>query len=415
MDWFGGTEKTDRNGAAILQVSEVSLIVQEALDDSRLQDIWVQGEVTNYKHHSAGHRYFSLVETSDKNSWSLKCKMWRSSASSLSFDPQNGMKVIAFGSINHYAPYGEYSLIVQEILPAGEGEKHLLVERWKKELAAMGYFAPERKRPLPRFPAIIGIVTSETGAVLQDIKNVIGRRFPLEIIVSPTAVQGEDAHQQIAAAIRRIDGRVDVIIIARGGGSFEDLFPFNHPEVVKAIAACRTPVVSAIGHEVDVTLSDLAADVRAPTPSAAAELCVPDRGALGELQQSLSAQLRHALLQRLERAMGEVLDLRDRLRPRRFERRIHERRQETADLGERLGRALNVRIEHDRLALNQLRAIIDGYNPQTLLARGYCVIEKDKKMVTTVDTLASGDVLNIRFIDGRCDVRVERIRHGRNV
>jgi len=415
MDWFGGTTKTEGEGAAILQVSEVSLIVQELLDDSRLQEIWVQGEVTNYKHHSAGHRYFSLVENSDKNSWSLKCKMWRSSANTLSFDPQNGMKVIAFGSINHYAPYGEYSLIVQEILPAGEGEKHLLVERWKKELAAMGYFALERKRPLPRFPVKIGIVTSETGAVLQDIKNVIGRRYPLEIIVSPTAVQGEDAHQQIAAAIRRIDGKVDVIIVARGGGSFEDLFPFNHPEVVKAIAACRTPVVSAIGHEVDVTLSDLAADVRAPTPSAAAELCVPDRRSLAELQQSLSEKLRHALLQRLERAMEDVLDIRNRLRPRRFESRIHERRQETVDLVERLGRALNVRIECDRLALNQLRAIIEGYNPLKLLALGYCVIEKDAMIITTIDALTNGDHLDIRFIDGRCDVRVERIRHGRNI
>lgn len=415
MDWFGGADGQERAGAVILRVSEVSAIIREVLDDTRLQDIWVQGELTNYKHHGTGHRYFSLVETSERNTWSLKCKMWRSNADSLAFEPQNGMKVLAFGYIDHYAPYGEYSLIVQEMLPAGEGEKHLLVERWRKELAALGYFAPERKRPLPRFPSRIGVVTSETGAVLQDIRNVISRRFPLEIVISPTAVQGEDAYREIAAAIRRIDGRVDVIIIARGGGSFEDLFPFNHPEVVKAVASCRTPVVSAIGHEVNVTLCDLAADVRAPTPSAAAELCVPDRESLREMQRSIGAQLRTALLQRLERAREEVLDIRDRLRPRRFERRVAERQQETVDLAERLNRAFKVRIERERLELDRLLAILDGHNPLALLARGYCVAEKDGRMVKTAAALSAGNALSIRFIDGKCDVRVERISHDRNV
>jgi len=415
MDWFGTEEREECKKSSILRVSEVSDIIHDIFDDPRLQDIWVQGEITNYKHHSAGHRYFSLIEISEKISWSLKCKMWRSNTTSLTFEPQNGNMVLAFGSIDHYAPYGEYSLIVKEILPAGEGEKHLLVERWRKELAEMGYFTLERKRPLPRFPNRIGVVTSETGAVLQDIINVINRRFPLEIVVSPTAVQGDDAYQQITTAIRRIDGKVDVIIVARGGGSFEDLFPFNHPEVVKAVAACRTPVVSAIGHEVDVTLCDLVADVRAPTPSAAAELCVPDRVTLREVYQSINAQLRSTILQRLDQTKWDLMDLRDRLRPRRFERKILERRQETADITDRINRAITVRIEHERLRLNQLRAILEGYNALALLQRGYCIAEKDGQMIKKVSELLRDEVINIRFIDGKCIVRVEDIKHERNV
>ena len=185
------------------------------------------------------------------------------------------MEVIITGSVRVYPPHGAYQIQVKEMTRGGAGEKYLLVERWKKELAAEGWFAIERKRPLPSFPTRVGVVTSETGAVIHDIRTVIARRYPVEIVISPTAVQGEDAHREIARAIERVAGRVDVVIVARGGGSFEDLFPFNHPDVVRAIAACPVPVVSAVGHEVDVTLADLAADMRAPTPSAAAELVGP--------------------------------------------------------------------------------------------------------------------------------------------
>ncbi|HNJ80010.1 MAG TPA: exodeoxyribonuclease VII large subunit, partial [Methanoregulaceae archaeon] len=272
----------EEHGIAVFSISEISSVISSILDDTRIQDIWIRGEVTNFRPHVSGHRYFSLSERGQNCGAVINCVMWRSDAKRIGGEFRDGMDVIAFGSITHYAPQGKYQFIARELRHAGVGEKHLLVERWKAELAAEGLFSEERKRPLPRFPMRVGVVTSETGAVLQDIRNIIARRFPLEIIVSPTAVQGESAHLEIAAALRRIDGRADVIIVGRGGGSFEDLFPFNHPDVVRALSRCSVPVVSAIGHEVDITLADFAADVRAPTPSAAAELVVQDREVLRE-------------------------------------------------------------------------------------------------------------------------------------
>ena len=290
MDWFYRTEPPEVQEPkelpiipdTPLTVGEVSVIIERLLDDRLLQDIRVQGEVTNYKHHTRGHRYFSLSEKGGGSTAAvIKCVMWRSDAERLSFEPEDGMEVVVTGSVRVYPPHGSYQVQVKAMTRGGAGEKYLLVEKWRKELAAEGCFATERKRLLPPFPVRVGVVTSETGAVIHDIRTVIARRYPVEIVISPTAVQGEDAHKEIAQAIERVAGHVDVVIVARGGGSFEDLFPFNHPDVVRAIAACPVPVVSAIGHEVDVTLADLAADMRAPTPSAAAELVVPDKKTSG--------------------------------------------------------------------------------------------------------------------------------------
>jgi exodeoxyribonuclease VII large subunit len=261
----------------------------------------------------------------------------------------------------------------------------------------------------------VGVVTSETGAVIHDIRTVIARRYPVEIIISPTVVQGDEAHGEIARAIARVAGLTDVVIVARGGGSFEDLFPFNHPDVVRAIAGCPVPVVSAIGHEVDVTLADLAADVRAPTPSAAAELVVPDRKDLRLALGDLRCQLGAALLSRVSRAQDEIADLSDRLRPQRFSRKIAERRQAAVDLSDRLERALVTRIDHDRLILAELRATLEGRSPRAVLSRGYCVAEKDGIVVRTADALKENDRLNLRFYHGRSRVVVERVDHDGNL
>ena len=260
-------------------------------------------------------------------------------------------------------------------------------------------------------PARVGVVTSDTGAVIHDIRTVIARRFPVEIIISPTTVQGEDAHTEIALAIARVAKYVDVVIVARGGGSFEDLFSFNHPDVVRAIATCPVPVISAIGHEVDITLADLAADVRAPTPSAAAELVVPDRKDLRIALMDLQCQLRTTLLARISRAKDEVTDLRDRFRPQRFTRKISEKKQATADLSDRLERAFVTRIERDRLMLAEIKAALEGRSPRAVLARGYCVAEKNGIVVKTVDTLRKDDQLDLRFYDGRSRVVTERVDH----
>lgn len=416
MDWFSTPEETRGGKAAPLLVSELSAIIGELLDDARLQDIRVRGEVTNYKHHSRGHRYFSLSEKGGGSTAAvIKCVMWRSDADRLAFIPEEGMEVVVSGSVTLYAPHGAYQLQVKKMEKAGLGEKYLLVEQWKKELSALGLFAMDRKRELPAFPARIGVVTSETGAVIHDIRNVVERRYPVEIIISPTAVQGEEAHREIAAAIRRLDGLVEVVIVARGGGSFEDLFPFNHPDVVKAIAACPVPVVSAIGHEVDVTLADLAADVRAPTPSAAAELVVPDRNILSLRLQELRVRMDTALLGRVAWAKEEIGGLRDRLRPQRFLRRLDERKTTTADLSDRLERSLSTRLERERLLLRELRAALVGRSPLAVLARGYCIAEKDGRVVRGTGSIRKEDRLKLRFYHGSSEVTVERVDHDGNV
>ncbi|MFA4825302.1 MAG: exodeoxyribonuclease VII large subunit [Methanoregula sp.] len=416
MDWFNKPDESPGGKTAPLMVSELSAIIEDLLDDARLQGVWVKGEVTNYTHHSRGHRYFSLSEKGGGSTAAvIKCVMWRSDAERLQFSPAEGMEVIVSGTVRLYAPHGSYQLQVKELKKAGLGEKYLLVEQWKRELAAEGCFASEKKRPLPAFPEKIGIVTSETGAVIHDIRTVITRRFPAEIIISPTAVQGEEAHREIAQAIRRLSGRVDVVIVARGGGSFEDLFAFNHPDVVRAIAACPVPVVSAIGHEVDVTLADLAADLRAPTPSAAAELVVPDRAVLLLQLHELKSLMIATVQGRIAWAREELIGMRDRLRPQRFLHRIEERKTTTADLADRLDRACMTRIERERLLLAGTKTALESRSPLAVLARGYCVAEKNGAIVKRVDGIAQNDRMKIRFYDGNTDVIVERVDHERNL
>jgi len=418
MDWYQQRISQERreHSIEIFCVSEISSIISTVLDDSRLQDIWVRGEVTNFKPHASGHRYFSLGERKDQGTSALiQCVMWRSDARRLDFQMKDGIDVIAFGSVSHYAPQGRYQFYVRDLRHAGEGEKHLLVEKWKAMLTAEGIFAPDRKKTLPRFPVRIGVVTSETGAVLQDIRNVIARRFPLEIIVSPTAVQGDQAHLEIVQALKRLDGRVDVIIIGRGGGSFEDLFPFNHPDVARAISCCMTPVVSAIGHETDFTLADFAADVRAPTPSAAAELVVQDRAALGEGLSQFHRRLGSTLVSKLDRAAREISDLRTRIAPGRMERRIAERRQDCAMMAERLARASTGRVDRERLLLAGIQARLAGRDPLALLERGYCILEKEGKTVRSARGITGGDILGVRMQDGRLEVLVRGVTHDKEL
>jgi len=412
MDWFYSPETSSAVSTAPLSVSAVSKIIAGLFEDERLQDIRVTGEVTNYTHHTRGHRYFSLSEKGGGNTTAvIKCVMWRSDAERLAFIPEDGQAVIVTGSVRLYAPHGAYQLQVKAMQAAGLGEKYLLLEKWKKELAEEGCFAAERKRELPAFPVRVGVVTSETGAVIHDIHTVIARRYPVEILISPTAVQGENAHREIAQAIESLRGRVDVVIVARGGGSFEDLFPFNHPDVVRAIVSCPVPVVSAIGHEVDVTLADLAADMRAATPSAAAELVVPDRKELREWVRELRCQMSAALLSRIERAQEEISGLRDRLRPQRFSRRLEEKTQNTVDLADRLLRAVTTKTEHNRLVLAEMRTALEGRSPRAVLARGYCVAEKSGTIIKSVGAITKDDRLAIRFYDGRSTVCVERVEH----
>jgi len=399
----------------VLRVSELSAIIKELFLDERLQDVLVEGEVTNYKHHSRGNRYFSLSEEDGKDSAVIKCMMWSSDAGKLPFVPEDGMRVIAGGRIDFYQQGGTCQLYVKSMKRSGAGEKYLQVERWKQELSLEGCFAPERKQLLPLYPSVIGVVTSGTGAVLQDIRNVISRRYPLRIILSPTAVQGDGAHLEIAAAIRKIDGKVDVIIVARGGGSFEDLFPFNHPEVVRAIASCSTPVISAVGHEVDTTLADYAADARAPTPSAAAEMAVPDRNALLTALRDYQCAMGDALGNQLDRAFDELARLRERIHPKKLGYRIIERRQNIDDMADRVLLATRGKISGSRLRLNEVRAMIEGKNPLGILNRGYCVVEKAGKVVRSARSLAPGDDIILRLTDGKSAVLVREVSYDKEI
>ena len=402
-------------GPAVLGVAEISGIISDALDDERFQEIWIRGEITSYKHHHSGHRYFSLSEQVLGRNFAIKCIMWQSRAQCLDFEPRDGLAVIALGSVQVYEARGDLGFYIQEMLPAGEGEKHLLVEKWKRELAAEGLFAEERKRPLPLFPSTVGVVTARTGAVLQDILHVIGRRFPVEVVLASTAVQGDLAHLEIARAIHILDGRVDVIIVARGGGSFDDLFPFNHPDVVRAIAACRTPVVSAVGHEVDHVLCDLAADRRAPTPSAAAELVVPDRAELAREISGGLDRMRNSLEKKVHAAALLLEDLKLRLQPRRIRRRINEEREEIAEREESLNRAMIARIERGRSELARLKALLEGRSPLTILSRGYCIAESDGKIVRSARDLSTGNRIKLRMTGGGAKARIEEVYHDKEV
>ncbi|WP_317295795.1 exodeoxyribonuclease VII large subunit [Methanoculleus nereidis] len=411
----GHSTGPERFGTPILAVSEVSGLICGLLDDARLHQIWVRGEVTNYRDHTSGHRYFSLTEGNGRSSALINCAMWRSYASELAFEPKNGMDVLAWGSVEVYEPQGRYQFIVREMHPAGLGERHLMVERWKQELDAEGLFDPGRRRALPTFPQRIGVVTSRTGAALADILSVISRRYPAEVVLSPTAVQGGGAHIEIAEAIRRIDGLVDVIVVGRGGGSFEDLFPFNHPDVVRAVAACRTPVISAVGHEVDTALCDFAADLRAPTPSAAAERAVPERREVLRELAGCGERMEALLLHRLAASQNEVEDLRGRMHPRRLARRINERMQRLAEHEELLRRAAVTRVQRERSALAEIRASLAGHNPLAVLDRGYCIVESGGKIARSVGDLEPGERVALKMKDGRASAVVEEITYDRDI
>ncbi|HQC33833.1 MAG TPA: exodeoxyribonuclease VII large subunit, partial [Methanoculleus sp.] len=292
---------------------------------------------------------------------------------------------------------------------------HLMVERWKRELDAEGLFSSERKRPLPAFPRRVGVVTSRTGAALQDILSVISRRYPVEVVLSPAAVQGEGAHADIAEAIRRIDGLVDVIIVGRGGGSFEDLFPFNHPDVVRAVAACRTPVISAVGHEVDTALCDFAADLPAPTPSAAAERAVPDRVDLLREVAGHRERMRALLSHRIAAAENEVDDLRARMHPRRLERRVHERMQRLVEHADLLRRAALARVQRERAALAEARAELLGRDPLAALDRGYCIVGSGRRVMRSARDLHPGDRVMLLMKDGRCRAVIEEVTYDEDV
>ncbi|MBT8335974.1 MAG: exodeoxyribonuclease VII large subunit [Gemmatimonadetes bacterium] len=404
-------------------VSQVNRAVRNLLE-AQLSAVWVSGEVANWKRAGSGHRYFTLK---DENA-QIRAVMWRSDASRLPIDPDDGMEVRVHGSLTLYEARGEYQLVVRRLEAAGdEGLWRIAFEKLRKRLEAEGLLAAERKRRVPRFPRTVGVVTSTTGAALRDILSVIRRRAPwTRVLVMGTRVQGEGSALEIAHAVRVLgrSGRVDVMIVGRGGGSIEDLWAFNEEPVVRAIAACPVPVISAVGHEVDVTLSDLVADLRAPTPSAAGEAVVVDGAAVAEYLERVPRRLATGLrgsVQRRRRAVDEGVPrlrraLQRRIEPRRSDvgvltdrltramRTALERRRRRADVLDRLARAARLSVERPRRTLSALAGRLHALSPLSTLERGYAVpLTRDGRVLRSVDHFTPGSGFVLRVVDGRVD------------
>ncbi|MCZ7643779.1 MAG: exodeoxyribonuclease VII large subunit [Planctomycetota bacterium] len=389
-------------------VSELTLQIKLALE-SGFPPAWVEGEISNFRRYGSGHSYFTLKDEAAQ----LSCVLWRGHASSLRFEPRDGMQVLAFGRVSVYEARGQYQLVVERMEPSGVGALSAAFEALKARLEAEGLFDPGRKKPLPAYPRRIALVTSPSGAAVRDMLKVLGRRWPkLEIVLVPVAVQGEGAARQIAAGIRAVNALpgVDAMIVGRGGGSLEDLWAFNEEPVARAIAASRVPVVSAVGHEIDFTIADFVADVRAATPSQAGELVVPEYAAVAEHLERLAGELPAALLGRVERARERLAALAGSWAFRNPGERVQLHRQRLDDLHARLGalRGRLVREPGERLAASAAR--LDSLSPLRVLERGYAVAlrARDGRVVREPGDVRAGDELITRLRRGRIVSKVER-------
>lgn len=391
-------------------VTQLTHYLRDLLEnDANLQDVWVQGEVSNFSRPSSGHLYFTLKDSTS----ALRVVMWRSVASHLALLPRDGDALEVHGAIGVYVAGGQYQLYADMLRPVGEGALFQEFLRLKARLEAEGLFDPERKRPIPHWPQRIGIVTSPTGAALRDMINTLQRRFPLpQIILAPTAVQGVEAPAGIVQALEILNQRYqpDVILLARGGGSIEDLWAFNDERVARAIAASTVPVISGVGHETDFTIADFVSDLRAPTPTAAAELATPNRvdllENLGELKERAGRALQTVLndqrwhLNRLE----SNLILRSPLG------KLRSDRQRLDELERRSTTALAHQLQLQRSRQQGLEQRLGSLNPSAVLRRGYAVVTTtDGDRVRSTRQVASGDDLDVRVQDGRFGVRVRTI------
>lgn len=364
-------------------------------NDEGLRNVIVCGEVTNFvRHYKSGHCYFSLRDASS----SVKCVMFSRSASMLEFAPEDGMLVLAYGSATLYERDGSFQLYVDYMRPYGVGAAQKAFDKLKAALEKEGLFAKEHKKPLPAMPACIGVVTSATGAALQDIKNVLSRRWPqVHLLLAPVNVQGLEAADQIVEGIRKLDdsGRADVIIVARGGGSREDLWVFNSEKIARAAFACRTPIVSAVGHEIDYTILDYVADMRAPTPSAAAEICVPDREEQLQKIYKIQQNIHFSMQSRLRVCYNKLAWMQTDKQYAVLIKRIAEAQSRVADLHKNAQTAMQnkLTLSGEKLAASAARA--HSLSPYAVFSRGYTMVERGGAPVK-VDALAAGDEIVLR-------------------
>ena len=392
----------------IYSVSQVNRHIKDLLDgDGVLGGLFVRGELSNYKMYPSGHHYFSMKD----GEGALRCVMFRREAMGVRFRPENGMKVIAFGRVSVFPRDGQYQLYVSALTPDGVGDLYVAFEQLKERLRREGLFDPERKKPLPAFPGRIALVTSSAGAAVRDMLRIIGARWPMaEVAVVPVRVQGEEAPGEIAAAIDWVNRHAlaDLIITGRGGGSMEDLWAFNDESVARAIFRSDIPVISAVGHEPDVTIADFVADLRAATPSNAAELAVPDQEEIRARVEQLSLRMRTAAERELRQARAalarwsESRALQD---PMNF---VADRRVLLDYQRGRLASSLSVSLNREKQRLGRLAAALDAMSPLKVLARGYAVARKaDGSVVSSVGAVKAGDRLRLRVSDGEIPCVVE--------
>jgi exodeoxyribonuclease VII large subunit len=391
----------------VLTVSAVNAYLRRKFEaDATLQDVWLEGEISNWKRAASGHIYFTLKDARA----SIRAVIWGSQANRLPYLPgRDGEAVLAHGRISVYEAGGNYQFYVDDLEPVGPGDLHAQFERLKAKLAGEGLFDPALKQPLPEFPRRIGIVTSPDAAALRDVLTVLRRRYPIaQVILAPTPVQGETAPAQIVAALEAIARQpVEVIILTRGGGSLEDLWAFNDENLARAIAACPIPIISGVGHEIDFTIADFVADLRAPTPSAAAELATPDRLELHRLlydRQLTLTDLAYESLNAARQRWQQQLWALQRSSP---QYRLNNDRQRIDGLTGRLQQSLRhqLALQHERL--NTLQARLATLNPQATLARGYAIVQKGEDVVSTVGQVSRGDTIVVKVRDGEFEARVD--------
>jgi exodeoxyribonuclease VII large subunit len=396
----------------VLSVSQFTAQLKSVVE-SNFSSVWVAGEVSNFSRPQSGHCYFTLKDDGAQ----LRAVIWRTAASRLKFDLQDGLEVVCRGSLDVYPPRGSYQMVVSEIEPRGIGALELALRKLREKFAAEGLFDADRKRPLPIFPRRIGFVTSPTGAAVHDFLQVLKRRWRgVEVFIIPARVQGTGAAEEIAAGIRlanRMRPALDVLVVGRGGGSLEDLWSFNEEPVVRAIAASKIPTVSAVGHEIDVTLADLVADVRALTPTEAAERVVPSSADVSEMVRLLSNRLQRTLgiqLANLRQRLDAIFSRPALARPLDF---IHNQSRLVDELGMRLHSAMKFGVREQEQRLVALSGKLDSLSPLAVLGRGYSLTQdaKSGKLVTSVKQLKTGSEIRTRLAEGSVVSTVNKIEN----
>jgi len=399
-----------KNKENIFTVSEVTRHLKNVVESS-IPSLFVEGEIANFTKHGSGHIYFSLKDEKS----SLRCVFFKGYNAFLQFNPKVGDKVICSGKITVYDRAGNYQLNVTRMLPSGIGELQIKFDELKKKLSEEGLFDEQFKKPIPKFPESIGVVTSETGAAFQDIRNVISRRYPCEIYLYPATVQGEKAAPEIIEGIKFFNKffneqkKVDVLIIGRGGGSQEDLFCFNDEQLARTIFDSEIPIISAVGHEIDFTISDFVADLRAPTPSAAAELAVPDRIELLNKIRNFSSRMKQSSLQNVNSNKLILLDLENKLSQYHPKFILQNLQQRLDEASLKLKHLFQQSINKSKNRLEILSKQLKELSPYEALKRGYSLARQRNKILNSVNKLNKNEMLEIVLSDGSCNCEIREI------